>query len=44
MLTLYRDYGTRQSYSIGDFPIVKQKIENGAVVFDNGARVIKVAK
>jgi uncharacterized membrane protein len=43
-LTLYRDYGTRQSYSIGDYEVVREKIGNGTVVFDNGARVILVTK
>jgi uncharacterized membrane protein len=43
-LTLYRDYGTRQSYSIDDYEVVRGKIGNGAVVFDNGAGVILVTK
>jgi len=43
-LTAYGDYGARQSFSIDGYPIVKQKIDAGTVVFDNGARVILVVK
>ncbi len=41
-LTIYGDYGSRQSYSIDDYDVLKSKIENGAVVFDNGAKIILV--
>ena len=43
-LTTYGDYASRQSHSIDDYDIAKQKIENGEVIFDNGARVIEVSK
>lgn len=42
MLTAYGDYGTRQSYGIDDYSIVEDKIKNGIIIFDNGARVILV--
>lgn len=40
MVTLYRDYATRESHNIDDYEIVRGKIEGGSVVFDNGAKVI----
>ena len=42
MLTLYGGYASRQSYSMDDYEVLKDKIENGIVVFDNGAKVILV--
>ena len=41
-LTGQAEYATRISYSIDDYEILKKKIESGTVVFDNGARVIRV--
>jgi hypothetical protein len=44
MITDWGSYGSRRSYSLDKFPIAKEKIENGTIVFDNGARVILVTK
>jgi uncharacterized membrane protein len=44
MITGWGSYGSRRSNSLDEFPIAKEKIENGTIVFDNGARVILVAK
>lgn len=41
-ITLYGSYGTRESYEISKYPILESKIKNGQVVFDNGAKVIKI--
>lgn len=42
MITLYKDYATRESHTLSDYPILEKKIEDGEVVFDNGARIIKI--
>ncbi len=44
MVTLYRDYASRESHKFDDFSTMNDKIENGVVIFDNGAKVIKVTK
>lgn len=42
MVTNAGEYGTRQSFSIDEYPIFKEKVEKGTVIFDNGARIIKI--
>ncbi len=44
MVTDQGEYGSRISYSIDGLDVLKQKINNGIVVFDNGARIIKVTQ
>ena len=44
MVTGQGEYGSRISYSIDELDVLKQKINNGIVVFDNGAWIIKVTQ
>jgi uncharacterized membrane protein len=42
IITAQGEYGCRMTYDLSDYGIVSQKIDDGEIVFDNGARIIKI--
>ena len=42
MMTYSAEYASRLSYPIDELGFVKEKIENGVILFDNGARILLV--
>ncbi len=42
MVTYASEYASRQSYRLDESKIVKEKLETGTVIFDNGARIIRI--
>ena len=41
-ITIPGDYGSRISYDLDEMEVLKEKIEGGTVIFDNGARIILI--